>query len=320
MPSREKELRVVPTTAAPGATSPGLRVLKTVTATDGGKYVIPMPGLLPAGLHISFHPSGEIHLKGRDFETVARIDLQRVVSGLLTGSLDSTFVKLLRTPEPGKRALGVIVPPEFSDMVREEKTRVEIPADRLAESIQQVEFENTDRLASDLAWLRARGLIRRQSMVILSVDGNERRTVFINVFESEDFEHLPKEVPSAGVLKLTIEAALAQLRTYGGVMITFPSDAELEGLAEEAGLGDFFRDLKKFSEDPALKEFESTAQERINALDLEAMFGSALVGLIERPVLRPPPPATAVKVESATTISMDPKQKPRAVTRENQEL
>ncbi len=108
MPSREKELRVVPTTAAPGATSPGLRVLKTVTATDGGKYVIPMPGLLPAGLHISFHPSGEIHLKGRDFETVARIDLQRVVSGLLTGSLDSTFVKLLRTPEPGKRALGVI--------------------------------------------------------------------------------------------------------------------------------------------------------------------------------------------------------------------
>jgi hypothetical protein len=62
VPQARQELRRVADVGRPN----GIRISKTVRTPRGETFLVPMPGILPAGDHVSVHVPGEIHLRSPD--------------------------------------------------------------------------------------------------------------------------------------------------------------------------------------------------------------------------------------------------------------
>jgi hypothetical protein len=296
MPSEEKEFRITGGLVTSDSLPKGLRLLKTVKAADSGVYIVPMPGLLPPGLHISLHPSGEVHLKGRDFSVTARVDIGQILKSLQNGELDDVFDTFLREPENGHSAEGIVVPENLVKFLRETTGTVEIPAEQLAASINRIEIEDTEGLAGDLDWLRSKGILAKGTMLMLSVAGSDRITVFINVLQNRLLATLPAGIPMGALMKRTIESGLAQLRKYGGIFVTFPDEGELERLADRIGLGELFGAIAHLEDVPGMADVESAWKKVIP--DLEAMFGKSVAGFLERPSIKPDSSAETPKKDT----------------------
>lgn len=290
MPKEKREFRIIPiaTEANDGSAKGGLPVMRSVRARDGGEYLVPMPGILPPGLHLSIHPSGELHLKSRDHGVVARLDLKRLVAGIKLGGLDSVFSELLREPRPGGKSVGTIIAHEFVNLVRQSGPTAELPADRLVESMREVEIDDTRLIPDTLAWLRSEGFLTRGGSVLFRVGDDGRSSFFIDAGGPAAAESLPVDLPPELPFAGTIRAAAQQLRNLGGIMITFPENDELERLADRAGLGDFLRGLRAFADDPSLARFDADVRQNLEDLGLEQMFGDSLKSIVARRPLRPP--------------------------------
>ena len=120
---------------------------------------------------------------------------------------------------------------------------------------------------------------------MLNVDGSKRATVFMNVFDRPISPATLPNLPFGTPMKGLIEQLFTQLSIYGGFFVNIPDESEWAGLAQEAGLGEFYEALKKFGD----RLDDSDVESRIAALTpgIEAMFGSAIQAIIERPTLRP---------------------------------
>jgi hypothetical protein len=292
MPKEEKEFAIVPKPGSEAEPPPlGLRIMKTVKMSNDSTYLIPVPDLIDSGLHFSFHPTGEIHLKDRDEGVIARINLRDVTPALFDGKLERLLSTFLQPPKAGKAAEGVIVPAKVFEQlgsvgsIAKGADDVVLVADELVGALDKVEIEDTGRLAVSLAWLRAQGYLKGRALLMLNVDGSKRATVFMNVFDTPPRANPAPNLPVGMPMKGLVEQLFTQLSTYGGFFVNIPDESEWADLAQSAGLGDFYEALKKFGERLDGSDVES----RIAALmpGIEAMFGSAIQAIIGRPTLRP---------------------------------
>ena len=249
MPSNETEVRLV---AEGGAGNPprGLRVAKTVKSEQSGSYLVPLPGMLPPGFHISLHPSGELHLKARDFGVIARVNLGELIGGLVSGDMDELLLQFVGEPEAGLRAKGVVVPrnvyPGLSKLGAGESGPVALSLAELAEAASFIEIDDTKDLAHDLEWLREQGELNPGGMKMLSVDGQRHEHVFMNLLGRGARTTVAVPLPQGTPFPKTVAAVLHQLSQYGGFFIRVPSEAEFAKVAERAGLGEFYRGLSEF--------------------------------------------------------------------------
>jgi hypothetical protein len=268
----------------------GFRIAKVVRMPESGTYLVPMPGLMPAGLKFSFHPSGEFHLKSRDDGMIARLNLFEVVRAIANGGLEQLASSLLRAPSAGLTAKGVLVPPslisKFSGGAKPGSGDLALPADDLAQ-LDRVEIDDTVDLRADIDWLRREGLLPPQAILLLQVGDAEQPAVFVSAGGQPI--RLPESArPAPGSPFSNAFGAMARLlEEYGGIWVTFPGEGEMKGLLERAGFGEFFDGLKRWAESLDQKV---SVEDVLAGPMLEVLAGSAVMKMLEQPPLRPRPP------------------------------
>lgn len=95
------------------ASSPRLRVVKSVRGSDSSTYLVPLPGLAPPGFKLSIHPSGRIHVKSRDEGLIAEGSLTLLPDALTDGTFDRIAASLILRPRRQRAVGGVIIPYEW---------------------------------------------------------------------------------------------------------------------------------------------------------------------------------------------------------------
>lgn len=289
MSREESEFSIV---GKPGEGKPtppkGLRIAKVVRMPESGTYLVPMPGLMPAGLKFSFHPSGEFHLKSRDDGMIARLNLFEVARAIANGGLEQLVSSLLRAPSAGLYAKGVLIPPnfisKFSGGAKPGSGDLSLPADDLAQ-LDRVEIDDTVDLRADFDWLRHEGLLPAQAMVLLQIGDSEQPAVFVSAGDQPIRLRESARPAPGSPFSGAFDAMARLLEEYGGIWVTFPGEEEMRGLLERAGFGEFFAGLKRWAE--SLDE-KVSVEDVLAGPMFEVLAGSAVMRMLEQPPLRPP--------------------------------
>ena len=302
MPNEEGELRILATRPVEGAPPSGLRVMKSIRTPRDDTYLVLMPGVMPAGFHISIHASGEFHMKSRELGTVARVNLRVLLESLKTGALDSALASIITPPTGGVPAEGVIIRPDRLPGLGPgvSNANVDLPVATMLEGIERIEITNTSDLPAHIAWLREVGKLPERGLLLLDVDGSKRPTVFINLQGDKPFPRplaempeLPPETP----MRATLAAAVRQLPRYGGLFISLPEGAQLRDLAHRAGLGSMYDELTRALDGLDDDAFEEATRTWIR--DLEVTAAETVTEMLAKGPLQLPRPGAS-----------DPKENP----------
>lgn len=257
---------------------------------ESGVYLVPMPGMMPAGLKFSFHPSGEFHLKSRDDGTIARLNLFEVARAIANGGLDPFLSSLLRAPSAGIHAKGVLVPPnlssKFSGRAEPAAGGLALAADDLA-ALNRVEIDDTVDLRTDIDWLRREGFLPARAMLLLQLGDSEHPAVFVSAGDQQVRIREGARPPPGSPMSRAFDAMVGLLEGYGDIWVTFPGEQEMRRLLERAGFAGFFDGLKRWAE--SLEEKVSIEDALVGPM-LEVLAGSAVMSMLEQPPLRPDPP------------------------------
>lgn len=288
MRREESELRIVgkPEEGTPAAPK-GFRIAKVVRMPESGVYFIPIPGAMPPGLKLSFHPSGEFHLKSRDDGTIARVNLYEVARAIANGRLEQLLLSLLRAPAPGLRAKGVLVPPtlssKFSGSTGPSATGLALAADDLA-ALSRVEIDDTIDLREDIEWLRREGLLPARAILILQIGETEQPAVFVSVGDQPNAVSDRRLPPPGSPMGKAFTVLVGMLEKYGGIWVTFPGEDEMRQLLEQAGFAGFFEGLEKWAESLGEK---ISIEDALAGPMIGVLAGSSVMSLLEQPPLRP---------------------------------
>ncbi len=245
MSSEPRDLSIVLPPPTRGGKSAKLRILKSVAARDSGSYVVIMPGIGPPGLHISLHPSGEIHLRARDTGSLARADLARLRKAVADGTLDAIFSRLLSTPKARRSLSGVILPAELTAKFGEGQATTEIPMQEFLRSMKLVKLGDTRHLPKTLDWMRRSGHLRYRDTILLALDKPGGTLAFVDLQQGAPLDLPPVTIPAGIPFRRTLTATLAQLRDFGGIFVRFPEGKELDRIAEKVGLGGLTKALSR---------------------------------------------------------------------------
>jgi hypothetical protein len=240
----EKEVRATIGDPVDPALRRGKKVFKMVRSkADGSVYLVPLPSLVPTGLHVSQHPSGEFHIRTPDRRLNVSLSLPAVIQAALAGRLDGFLESILQPPPPGHRAKVTLLP--TSTLTKPDPTvrREEIALDDFIAGQVVVELEDTDDVGSLIDLLAKDGRLRPGDALQLEIDGGTDVSLFRYVGrQSGTVPMAPLSTPTP------FDGALRQIdrsiREFGGIFLTFASD-DLDRLQREVpAFGDLMGQLK----------------------------------------------------------------------------
>ncbi len=297
MPDKEQELRIVARKGAEGEMPPGLRILKTIKTPRNDTYLVVAPGLAPSGLHLSLHPSGEIHLKSKDKGVIAKVELKDIVGSFQSGAMDEVLSALLSSPAPGQRATGAVVRPERLPMLDPSSGRAiqAISVEDLAEMATPIEIDDTSHLAGHIDWLRQHGHLPVKGILTLELEASRDVVVFVNAYANRP--HIAEKIvlPRGVPMARTVHAVVDQLQIYGGFFVSIPNENSLAALAEKVGIGDFYRAFKGAIE--SIGEVDAEGLMADFRRDLELIAANTLSELVAQRVLKPPTESKSRDIE-----------------------
>lgn len=276
--------------STPGGSNPRgrkrLRLFKSVYGSDSSTYVVPLPMIAPPGFKLSLHPSGEAHIKARDTGTVARGKFN--LSGLRQMVLDGTFDRVVSSffipPRRARFLDGVIVPYSWAKGLLHWTGTIDLAVEEMISSNIPVKLGDTRHIQSDLSLLRRAGVLHPLDMIFLTDRRADSILVFVNLFELPDLGLPDLAAPSDVRLRLTMGAALAHLRSYGGLFISIPQGRRVSLITERIGLRNLvegFGELDTLAEQVGWKE---EMQERLE--EFERDFVPSLREIRPRATLR----------------------------------
>jgi hypothetical protein len=288
MPEDKSDMRLVANRPAEGSPPAGLRLLKTVRGNDESLYLLMMPGVTPDPLKLSIHPTGDIHLKARGVGLIARIDRDALFENLKSGTLDATLAKFLTPKLRHEVAEGVIVPPDvfpFPEIKPGEALKdVDFSMDRLAERMTKIELDDLSELPKAIGWLRSEGHLPVRAMLFLASKGSDRPVVFASLMDSVP-KDLPERLPEGLPFPKSLQALFDRIRTYGGLLLVIPDEAELLEMARAVGLGDFVEGLNRLG--ASLGEPAVEAAVRATLEELVTGFQVPVEALVRARPIRP---------------------------------
>jgi hypothetical protein len=259
MPEDKSDMRIVAKPVDPGSPPVGLRLAKTVRGRDESLYMFMLPGVVPNPLKLSIHPTGEIHLAAKGAGIITRLDADKLIESLKSGSLDSTLSNLLTPNLPREPAEGFVVPPELMPEpgVKEGEPLkdVDLSVERLLEGMTKIDLDDLSRLPEAITWLRQQGRLPLKATILFASKSSDRPTVFVSLLDGPAVT-LPEKVPDGLPFPKTLQALLDGLRNYGGLLLTMPDEAKLRNMAKVVGLGDLFEGLDRLStslDEPAVE-------------------------------------------------------------------
>jgi hypothetical protein len=246
---------------------PGLRVMKSIQGSDSSTYLVPAPGLALPGFKLSIHPSGEIHVKSRDAGLIAQGDLNRLPDAFTDGTVDRLAASLLVRPMRQRALEGVIVPYHWLRRFGEWSGTEELRIDEFLTSVQPLELGDSRHLGPNLALLRRAGYLGPLDVVLLSDRRPESTLSFINVGFVPDIELPPISDLRSLPLWRSLTLALAQIRGYGGILVSIPEGRRLARLANQFGLGDVARGFSSFDQLLDQPGYRSEIEQRVRFLE-----------------------------------------------------
>jgi hypothetical protein len=226
----EKEVNALAPTSGSGNQVEQLLSLLRLkrSKSDGSLYAVLLPGIAPPGLHLSQHPSGQLHVRDKDRNISVNFDFAGLLRPSFAGSLESFAGRGYRLPTPGHRATGLIMP--FSLIPTPDRTlkKESVDLDSLIRSQVAVELEDTADFKDAVRFLVSNGQLHPRDVLRLEVDDTNELVIFTctgaQLFGPET-PRLPKDVPFAGMLSRVAE----QVQELAGVVMTIGPDDE-EGL------------------------------------------------------------------------------------------
>jgi hypothetical protein len=286
--------------------------MKTIKGGDASTYIVPLPGALTEGLHLSLHPSGEIHLKDRDNGIIARVNIIQLLNGLKSGGMDRLLAALMRPPEGGQSAEAFVVPRELLQSLSSDSRDVEIKIERLVDSFNVIVFDDTSNLGKNLDWLRGEGLLKEQGVMLFTVEESDATYGFINVLRDKPVD-MPLPPVSDGLpFSQTIRNLMGQLQEYGGIFFAIPNeDDDIKKFADEIGIGGFYDTLARKMREMDPGEFEEMTVGFVK--EVEAWAATAFKNLKVNTPIRALVPKTQTE-RGTVAAGKNGKGMPRSVT------
>jgi hypothetical protein len=243
--AEDKDVTITVTDPArPDAPPRGRKALKlTRSASDGSTYLIPLPGLAPDGLHISQHPSGELHIRTPDRKVDARLDVMAIAAAALSGQLDESFAELLGPPPSGRAAEVTLLPMSRVPPPDPNRRHETVPLEPYLGSGMVIVLDDTAEMAALIHALASDGTLRVGDCLRIDLSGSDDEISIFRYVGKVPIEGAAADVPPQFA---RFHAAIMRgLRDYQGLFVTYTERVFSQLEKSMPGMKDFAAGLEK---------------------------------------------------------------------------
>lgn len=198
---------------------------------DGSVYLVPLPGLGPAGLHISQHPSGEFHLKTTDPGLEVKIDLAGFIRATFLEQLDRILSAMLKPPTGWRPARVTVLLTSTLPQPNPAVRREDVPFDDFLEKQIVIEVEDSADLGPLIRKLVTDGQLEPGDSLQTESANGENISMFRYVGFPAEKDLIPR-VSRPGPLSQVEEAIGRTMKQFGGLFVTF-SATDFERMKRE---------------------------------------------------------------------------------------